>query len=207
MDNLKTILNYLPYEVLLLHFLKKTNNEDIHDFILNSNNFSIFIGYIYKIINLYYENTFHFFRINNELFFNNNLYDYIISDNQIIPEFYNTVEHIYINDFFNIHSYIFNKTPDVIIIQEEDAEPIETNLFKNFIKNNESIFNINTYINNNKFFNFFNYYLDIVILKDSIYFIHNNKKFIFKDNSISPFEWNIDSTNKSILMSIYRLIN
>ncbi len=36
--------------------------------------------------------------------------------------------------------------------------------------------------------------------------IDNDKKFIYKDGKIELFDWNIDNTNKSILMSVYRLI-
>lgn len=206
MDELKKIIKILPYEILLLNFLKKTYNDEIRDFILTSNNYSMLIGYISKIINYYNTNNLHLFRINNELYINHNLYDYTIEDNKIIPEIYNIISDIDVEDFEDIHKNIFNTNPEFIIIQEENAEPIETKLIKNFISKKEKIFDIKSYMNDNSLFNFFNYNLDIVFLKDCVYFTDDNQKFIYKDGKIESFDWNIDNTDKSILMSIYRLI-
>jgi hypothetical protein len=204
MDELKQIIKILPYEVILLNFLKKTYNDDIREFILNTGNFSMLIGYISKIINYYSSNLLSLFRINNELYINNNLYDYNIKNNEIIPEIYELIKNADI-DSFN-YKNIFDTYPEFIIIQEEQAEPKETKVFKEFISGKEKVFDIKTYINDNKFLNFFNYNLDIIFFKDCIYFIDNDKKFIYKDGKIELFDWNIDNTNKSILMSVYRLI-
>jgi hypothetical protein len=206
MDELIKIIKILPYEIILLNFLKKTYNDEIRDFILKTNNYNIFIGYICKIINYYHNNTINLFRINNELYINN-IYDYVIENNEIVPEIYNYIIDTEDEDLIDINKYLFNTIPEFIIIQEEHAEPKETKVFKDFILKKEPIFNIKSYINDNKLFNFFNYNLEIVILKDCVYFIHNKQKFIYKDGNIQIFDWNIDNTDKSILISVYRLIN
>jgi len=206
MDELIKIIKILPYEIILLNFLKKTYNDEIRDFILKTNNYNIFIGYICKIINYYHYNTINLFRINNELYINN-IYDYVIKNNEIVPEIYDYIIDTEDEDLKDINKYLFNTIPEFIIIQEEHAEPKETKVFKDFILKKEPIFNIKSYMNDNKLFNFFNYNLEIVILKDCVYFIHNKQKFIYKDGDIQIFDWNIDNTDKSILISVYRLIN
>jgi len=202
MDELKQIIKILPYEIILLNFLKKTYNDDIRDFMLETSNFSIYIGYISKIINYYNINTLHLFRINNELYINYNLYDYIIKDNEIIPEIYDIIKDIDINDFKDIHKNIFKTNANFIIIQEENADLKETEVFNNFISQNNTIFAIKSYINE---INFNNYDIDIIILNDCIYFFDNNQKFIYKDGNIENFDWTIDNIDKPIMMSIYKL--
>lgn len=202
MDELKKIIKILPYEIILLNFLKKTYNDDIRDFMLKTSNFSMYIGYISKIIDYYNTNTLHLFRINNELYINHNLYDYIIKDNQIIPEIYDIMKDIDINDFQDIHKNLFKNNADFIIIQEEYADIKETEVFNNFISQNNNVFAIKSYISDIKLNN---YNIDIIILDDCIYFIDNNQKFMFKDGKIESFDWNIDKIDKPIMMSIYKL--
>ena len=147
MDELKIIAKILPYEIILLNLLKKTNNEDIREFMLKNNNYSMLIGYIYKIFLHFNINTLHLFKIDNEYYINNNYYDYYVKYDQILPIEDKELEKT-TYDYINLtNDNLVHSNPEILIIQEEDAEHKETEVINDVISRDKKLFNIHPIIN------------------------------------------------------------
>jgi len=202
MDSLKTVIKYLPYEIILLNLMRQIEDEELREFILETGNYSIPIGYINNVMQLFDDSVLHLFSIDGELYIRGNFFKYIIEDNKIITEIYEVIENLIGENFASIFKDMISETTfKYIIIQDEKANIRETNLMKYLFDEYKEVFNIKKYTN----IDLLNLYiLDIVILSDCVYFIHNNEKFVYKNQTVEAFEWTSDNI-KNPLMSIYCL--
>jgi hypothetical protein len=202
MDSLKTVIKYLPYEVILLNLMRQIKDEELREFILETGNYSVPMGYINSIIHLFDDNILHLFSIDGELYINYNFIKYVIENDKIIPEIYEIIENLIPEDFADLFKKFINNTIfKYIIIQDEKANKRETNLMKYLFDEYKEVFNIKKYTN----IDLLNLYiLDIVVLSDCVYFIHNNEKFVYKNQTVEAFEWT-NANIKNPLMSIYVL--
>jgi len=202
MNSLKTVIKYLPYEIILLNLMRQIEDEELREFILETGNYSIPIGYINNVMQLFDDSVLHLFSIDGELYIRGNFFKYIIEDNKIITEIYEVIENLIGENFASIFKDMISETTfKYIIIQDEKANIRETNLMKYLFDEYKEVFNIKKYTN----IDLLNLYiLDIVILSDCVYFIHNNEKFVYKNQTVEAFEWTSDNI-KNPLMSIYCL--
>jgi len=202
MDSLKTVIKYLPYEVILLNLMRQIEDEELREFILETGNYSIPIGYINNVMQLFDDSVLHLFSIDGELYIRGNFFKYIIEDNKIITEIYEVIENLTGENFASIFKDIISETTfKYIIIQDEKANSRETNLMKYLFDEYKEVFNIKKYTN----IDLLNLYiLDIVVLSDCVYFIHNNEKFVYKNQPVEAYECTIDNI-KNPLISIYCL--
>ncbi len=202
MDELISAAKALPYEIIILNLLKKTNNNDIREFMLKNNNFTMLTGYFYKIFLYLNINTLHLFKLGNNYYINNNYYDYYIKYEQILPIEDKELEKTTEDYIYALNDSLINSNPEILLIQEPyDEDDKEFDVMKDIIHYNKKLFNIQTYFKDKKF-NIYKYKLIAVILKDKFYFIENDEKFIYKDGIISKSEWKLSS---NVLLSIYKL--
>lgn len=202
MDELISVAKTLPYEVILLNLLKKTNNYDIREFMLNNNDFSMLTGYFYKIFLYLNKNTLHLFKLGNDYYINNNYYDYYIKYEQILPIEDKELEKASEDYIFSINDSLINSNPEFLLIQEPEEDDKELDVMKDIISRNKKLFNIQTYFGNKKF-NIYKYKLIAIMLKDKFCFIENDEKYTYKDGIINKNEWQLTS---KVLLSIYRLL-
>jgi hypothetical protein len=204
MDKLKIISNILPFNIIFLNYLRLMNYDDIREFMLKSHDYSMYPGFISKILNYHKLSILHLFRFNNEYYINNNYYNYHVKNNEIVPVIEDEFENSTIDYIQLTNETLINSNPEILIIQE-DNDTKETEIMKSIINNPKypkEIFNIKTYLKNKKF-NIFKYKIQAISLEDAIAFVDNDEKYIYKNNKIVKSEWKL---NSKILLSIYRLL-
>jgi len=199
------ILSIIPPDVFILKFLSLTGHKDVRKKLLdNKDILSMPIGYVSKILKSVNIKVLHLFYINKQYYINNNCYDYYVKDNEINTlvkeDFYNLSN----DEKFrrNFDSIIYN--PEVIIVQDESASPIETKMIKYLLskRDMEYLLNLRTYdksdinkLNANK------YKVNVIVNSaKNVYFNSNGQQYIYKNNELEKSEW-----NKSDIRSIFTI--
>jgi len=208
-SNNPEILSIIPYEILLLKFLRLTKNNDIRNFLLENKKMKMVpLGFISKILEISNKNFIHIFKLHkNHYYINNDYYDYIIENDEIKTKLNDTYKKLSIRDIHDINRKLINNSPDMIIVQDEAACECDTAIMNQIISNidMEDMSNLKTYDKNN--FDNLNgntYNLDIVVMNDNkVYFNSNGKKYLYSNGILKETDWDISSFSKTPLISIY----
>lgn len=204
--NNPNFVSILSPDVLLLKFLKLTGHTDIRKLLLKKKEISMPMGYLSKIFTKANIKVLHLFRINKEYYINNNYYDYIIDDNEVKPMVNREYLRLNDDDKFKITMDLIINNPDIIIVQNENAEILETNIMKYLLSKSDMdtlLLNLKTYdkskidnINGNK------YNLDLLVTEDNkVYFNSKNNKYLYENGEIIEEDW--DKSSGRPLLMIY----
>jgi len=199
----------LSLNLFLLKFLRLTGHDNLRKMMIENKNLDILIGYIPKILLTSDYKFIHLFKIDNEYYINDNYFDYIVIDNEILrlidPKLsYLTSEDIYFNSIYKVYN-----TSDLIIIQEENGDIKDTdeikkifNIYPDF-KKNMDIKTYDKYFKYN-YLNRYKYQLIVIITKNyQVYFKHKDKQYLYYNGTISLENWDHLINSDQIIFSIY----
>lgn len=199
------ILSVIPGEVFLLKFLRLCKNSEVRNLLLKTKDFSkLPVGYVSKILQVSNMSFIHLFNYNKNYFIINDYYDYVIDNDEIVPQLNDM--NMSTKDIQSMNRRLVNSSPDMIVVQHQSA--IDKDLFTNLMVSKKDIqetINLKNYSNHH--FDNLNgntYHLDLVISDDyKIYFkSHQNKEFIYSNGKLKEAGWD-ESINP--LISIYHI--
>ncbi len=203
--NNPNVISILSPEVILLKFLKLTGHIDIRELLLKKKDIAMPMGFLLKVFNKANIKVLHLFHINKEYYINNNYYDYIIDNNDVKPLLNREFSRLDDDEIFKRNMDLIINNPDIIIVQNETAEILETDIMNKLLlkDNNSLLLNLKNYdksnidnINGNK------YNLDLLVTDDNkIYFNAKNNKYLYEDGEITEKDW--DKTSGKPLLMIY----
>ena len=205
--NNPNILSTIPAEIFLLKFLRLNKNNDLRNFILEKNDFTLLpLSYLSKILEVANMNFIYLFNYHNNHYIINDYYDYIIDDNEVKPMVNREYLKLNDDDKFKINMDLIINNPDIIIVQNENAEILETNIMKYLLSKSDMdtlLLNLKTYdkskidnINGNK------YNLDLLVTEDNkVYFNSKNNKYLYENGEIIEEDW--DKSSGRPLLMIY----
>lgn len=206
------ILSIIPGEIFLLKFLRLNKCNDVRKFLLKNKDFSkLPVGFVSKILKVSNMNFIHLFNYNKNYFIINDYYDYVVDNDEIVAELNDSYMNMSIKDIHNMNRDLVNNSPDMIVVQHENA--IDKDSMVNLMVSKKDIQdNLNLKMYNNYQFDNLNgnsYHLDLIITDDyKIYFISNqNKEYVYSNGKLKETNWSNGSMSNSRnrLISIYHI--
>jgi hypothetical protein len=201
------ILKLIPYEVILLKLLTLTDYDNIRKLLVENKNIDIPLGYLAKLFNKVNYEFIHLLNINNNYYINDNIYDYIISNNEIIPAILQEFNDLKSEEIFKKNIYSIIKSPEIIMVQYKLLDT-EYQLFHYlFAKDDyEKDLNLNSYtLENFDLLNGNSYDIKLVLSDDNkVYYLLNNDLYSYDLNTSEIEEkLKMDITKIKPLLSIY----
>lgn len=199
------LISVLSPEILLLKFLRLTKHNSIRRTLIANNNISMCIGYISKILQSANIKFIHLFQIKGNYYINNNYYDYFSDNNDIKTLISKDFSDLNNDQIFKKNLDIIITNPDIIIIQDESAEIIDTNLMKHLLskKDMNLLLNLKTYDKSNIDNINGNYYkLSLIMTNDKkVYFNSQGKQYLYYKGDLKETSW--DKYRIKSILSIY----
>jgi len=205
-----TILNFIPYEIFLLKFLKLTGHNEVRKLMIDNKNFDILpLNYITKIFDILKYKYMHLIKIKKEFYIANDIYDYVISDNKLRAVILDKFSKLKYDD--NGKNELFDKNIklvlsnfDILVVQHQITET-ESDLISNlFLKDdNEFRLNLRNYtIENFDSINGNSYSREIIVANNkNIYFKFNRELYEY-DRESSTVQKNSAKTKRSEIIPI-----
>jgi len=206
-----TILNFIPYEIFLLKFLKLTGHNEVRKLMIDNKNFDILpLNYITKIFDILKYKYMHLIKIKKEFYIANDIYDYVISDNNklraVILDKFSKLKYDDNgkNELFDKNIKLVLSNFDILVVQHQITET-ESDLISNlFLKDdNEFRLNLRNYtIENFDSINGNSYSREIIVANNkNIYFKFNRELYEY-DRESSTVQKNSAKTKRSEIIPI-----
>lgn len=204
------ILSLISGEIFLLKFLRLNKNNDLRNLIIKMKDFSILpIGYVSKILEVSNSNFIHFYEYNNNYYIINDYFDYKVDNGNVVIELKDDFSELSLKDIHNMNRQLVQNTPDIIVVQHQDA--VDINSFIDLITAKKDIqHTLNFDMYDKHTFNNINgntYNLDLTITDN--YNIHfkstKGENYIYSDGIIKKNTSEYCNPRRNPLISIYSI--
>lgn len=210
-----SILNLIPYEIFLLKFLKLTGHNEIRKLMIDNKNFDILpLNYITKILDKLKYKYMHLIKIKKEYYITNDIYDYVISDDNnitaVILDKFSKLKYDDkgTNELFDKNIKLVLSNFDILVVQNQLLETESELLSDLFLKDdNEFRLNLRNYtIDNFDSINGNSYTREIIVANNrNIYFKSKGELYEYNKESSTIEKYNAKVNKSEIIpvLSIY----